>query len=122
MNKIIDISYEAFIERYRMQMEDEPVCPFPGGGECWLKTEERNCKDCDICRQSYKKQLTEKIMQDRKAHNVIKGRGARVFCVSCGAGKRTPLRKWHNSYICQSCWKMLNAIGEEEFIKRIKGE
>lgn len=57
----------------------------------------------------------DRIMEDRKAHLVP----AQVFCVSCGGGKRTPLRKWHNSYICQHCWKIKNTIGEEEFIKKL---
>ena len=59
---------------------------------------------------------------DRIIHeNKVNRRGARVFCVSCGAGKRTPLRKWHNSYICVNCWKMLQVIGEEAFLERLNG-
>lgn len=58
------------------------------------------------------------ILQKRKEKRI----GARVFCVSCGAGKRTPLRRWHDVYICENCWKMKNMIGEDAFVKRLKGE
>lgn len=55
------------------------------------------------------------ILQKRKEKRV----GARVFCVSCGTRKRTPLRSWHDVYICENCWKMKNAIGEDAFMKRL---
>ena len=58
-----------------------------------------------------KNDILDKAMTKLKAER----KGARVFCVRCGAGQRTPLRKWHNSYICQECWKILKAVGEEEF-------
>lgn len=48
--------------------------------------------------------------------------GARVFCVACGAHGRVPLRRWHNSYICNDCWKILQKVGEDRFIKALKGE
>lgn len=60
----------------------------------------------------------DRIMEERKVNRT----GARVFCIRCGAGKRTPLRRWHNSYICSECWKILQAIGEEAFINGMKGE
>ena len=60
----------------------------------------------------------QKELQRRKE----KRKGARVFCVRCGGGRRTPLRKWHNSYICNECWKIKEAIGEEAFIYSMKSE
>ena len=62
-------------------------------------------------------QKIEEILHERKVKRI----GARVFCVRCGAGQRTPLRRWHNSYICQECWKVLQAVGEEAFIAEMKG-
>lgn len=59
----------------------------------------------------------DRIMQERRSKGLYP---ARVFCVSCGAGKRTPLRRWHNSYICSECWKILQAIGEEKFIETLR--
>ena len=47
--------------------------------------------------------------------------GAKVFCVSCGAVNRT-LRKWHNSYLCVDCFKIAQNVGDEKFIKALKGE
>lgn len=62
-----------------------------------------------------KEELLDKAMTKLKAER----KGARVFCVRCGAGKRTPLRRWHNSYICNECWKILKVVGEEEFQKEV---
>ena len=64
-----------------------------------------------------KNDLVDKALQKLKA----KCKGARVFCVSCGAQKRT-LRKWHNSYLCTDCYKIMENVGEEKFIKALKGE
>lgn len=50
-----------------------------------------------------------------------KRKGSKVFCVGCGAQKRT-LRKWKNVYICYDCWKIKERIGEEQFLKALKGE
>lgn len=47
--------------------------------------------------------------------------GAKVFCVGCGAQKRT-LRKWHNSYLCSECYKIMENAGEEKFIKALEGK
>ena len=59
-----------------------------------------------------KEDLIDKAMTKLKAER----KGARVFCVRCGStGQRTPLRRWHNSYICNECWKILKVVGEEEF-------
>ena len=60
----------------------------------------------------------EEILHERKVKRI----GARVFCVRCGAGQRTPLRRWHNSYICEECWKILKVVGEEEFRRELEGE
>jgi len=64
-----------------------------------------------------KNDLIDKALQKLKA----KRKGAKVFCVSCGAEKRT-LRKWHNSYLCEDCYKIMKNSGEEKFIKALKGE
>ena len=61
--------------------------------------------------------LVDKALQKLKA----KRKGAKVFCVSCGSQKRT-LRKWHNSYLCEECFKIMKNSGEEQFIKALKGE
>ena len=64
-----------------------------------------------------KNDLIDKALQKLKA----KRKGAKVFCVGCGAQKRT-LRKWHNSYLCTDCYKIMENVGEEQFIKGLKGE
>ena len=64
-----------------------------------------------------KDELVDKALLNLKA----KRKGAKVFCVSCGAQKRT-LRKWHNSYLCTDCYKIMQNVGEEHFIKGLKGE
>ena len=58
-----------------------------------------------------------KLMKERQS----KRKGALVFCVSCGAVKRT-LRKWYNSYLCTDCYKIAQNVGDEKFIKALKGE
>ena len=58
----------------------------------------------------------EEILHEKKVKRV----GAKVFCIRCGAGTRTPLRRWHNSYICEECFKILKAIGEEEFRRELE--
>ena len=70
-------------------------------------------------KEEFDKEIDEKLAKMKvDAHHKL--RGSRVFCVACGAGTRTPLRRWHNSYICSECWKIMKAIGEEKFIQRIK--
>ena len=64
-----------------------------------------------------KSDLVDKALQKLKA----KRKGAKVFCVSWGAVNRT-LRKWHNSYLCTDCYKIMKNSGEERFIKALKGE
>lgn len=59
----------------------------------------------------------DRIMKERQS----KRKGALVFCVACGAKNRT-LRKWHNSYLCTDCFKIAQNVGDEQFIKALKGE
>lgn len=68
--------------------------------------------------QTYIHERVEQYLENRKR----KRAGARVFCVACGAHGRVPLRRWHNSYICNDCWKILQKVGEDQFIKALKGE
>lgn len=70
-------------------------------------------------------ELLERALQKLKE----KRKGAKVFCISCGAGKRSPLRKWRTNrrtgdtiYICSDCWKIKERIGEEQFEKALRGE
>lgn len=59
----------------------------------------------------------EKILHYKK----VKRMGSLVFCVGCGAKKRT-LRRWHNSYLCTDCYKTMLTVGDENYIKALKGE
>jgi len=63
-----------------------------------------------------REQTIEKLMKERQA----KRTGAKVFCVACGASKRT-LHKWHNSYLCKDCFKTATEIGDDRFIKSLQG-
>ena len=116
--EILDRLFKRYVEE-RIDIPDadkHPVCPFSFGGECNTAYSDA-CYDCIHAKEAFQKQL-DKAYTDAQAK-----RGTpRIFCVACGAGKRTPLRKWHNSSICAECWKILQVIGEEEFIKRIKGD
>lgn len=64
-----------------------------------------------------KNDLVDKALQKLKA----KRKGAKVFCVRCIATNKL-LRKWHNSYLCTDCYKIMKNVGEEQFIKALKGE
>lgn len=69
----------------------------------------------------------EKSLLDKEIAQILyeercKRKGAKVFCISCGAGNRVPLRKWKNVYICSDCWKIKERIGEERFKKALMGE
>lgn len=66
--------------------------------------------------------IHERVKEHLEYFKKQKRTGARVFCVACGAHGRVPLRRWHNSYICNDCWKILQKVGEEKFIKALKGE
>jgi len=67
--------------------------------------------------ENEKEQEIERLMKERQAKRL----GAQVFCVGCGAKKRT-LRKWHNSYLCVDCFKVASDLGDERYIKALKGE
>ena len=73
-----------------------------------LSLEEKSLLDKEIAQIMYEKRCERK--------------GAKVFCISCGAGNRVPLRKWKNVYICSDCWKIKEQIGEGQFLKALKGE
>lgn len=60
----------------------------------------------------------DEILKERQRG---KRTGALVFCVGCGAKNRT-LRRWHNSYLCTDCFKIAQNVGDEQFIKALKGE
>lgn len=69
----------------------------------------------------------EKSLMDKEIAQILhekrcKRKGAKVFCICCGAGKRSPLRKWKNVYICSDCWKIKERIGDERFKKALMGE
>ena len=66
-------------------------------------------------RENYQKILDD-LFQNNRAD------GAKVFCICCRAGERSPLRKWKNVYICSDCWKIKEQIGEERFKKALMGE
>ena len=61
--------------------------------------------------------LVEKALQKVKE----KRKGVKVFCVGCGAQKRT-LRKWYNSYLCTDCYKIMMNVGKDKYIKALRGE
>lgn len=67
--------------------------------------------------QEQVKLVADRIIRAKKARRM----GSAVFCVSCGARQRT-LYKWHNSYICRDCRKILLDVGEEQFLKALRGE
>ena len=112
--EFIEKWFHKYVER-NIDISDEkkePLCPFHEGGECNVAYSDE-CYQCDISKRSFQR-LFDQVMDWRPER-----KAAKVFCVSCGAGKRTPLRKWHNSYICSECWKIKEAIGEEAFIERL---
>lgn len=86
--------------------------------ETTIKIREEYKEEIDELRQQLDQEaLVEKALQKLKE----KRRGAKVFCIGCGAQKRT-LRKWHNSYLCTDCYKTMMNIGEEKYIKALRGE
>lgn len=108
------VNYESFVKHVLETGEDSPLCPFPFiSCECYAT---RDCTNCEHAKDSFVKWKVQKILDTRKEKRL----GSRVFCVACGGGKRTPLLRWHNSYICENCWKILRVIGEDEFLKRIQ--
>ena len=114
MQKDKIVTFDAFVSHILEAGKDEPLCPFPFiSCECYMETDK--CAECEHAKNSYVQWAAKRIIDERKA----KRAGARVFCISCGGGTRSPLIRWHNSYICEHCWRILRAIGEEEFMKRI---
>ena len=123
-------SFDIFVKQHINVDEQErrPVCPFKTCGECNTAYSEA-CYTCEFAKEAYKEEieelrqhleqeaLVEKALQKVKE----KRKGAKVFCVCCGAQKRT-LRKWKNVYICSDCWKIKERIGEERFKKALMGE
>lgn len=118
----VGVSFERYVGEAVKRFPNEPLCPFPDGGECHIPQEERSCLECDFAKSSYQKfvEIVIKESENLRYDSHHRLRGARVFCVACGAGARTPLRRWKNSYLCEHCWKMLQVIGEEAFIERIQ--
>ena len=94
--------------------EKAPVCPFEFGGECNTAYSEE-CYNCEHSKADFMA-LIERLRSRRKSK--VK---AQVFCVSCGAKQRT-LRKWHNSYLCVDCYKIMQRVGEDKFIKALQGK
>ena len=78
---------------------------------------ENPMEQLDDEQQEQVKLVADRIIRAKKAKRV----GSAVFCVSCGARQRT-LYKWHNSYICRDCRKILLDVGEEQFLKALRGE
>ena len=103
--------------------EQSPVCPFTGGGECNMAYSD-HCYGCETSVNEFD-DLVHRVV----AYEQHKPRGAKVFCVACGASKRSPLRKWKTNrktgdaiYICSECWKIKERIGDEAFSKALNGE
>lgn len=115
MQKDNTVTFDMFVSHILEAGKDEPLCPFPFTScECYMETDK--CAECEHAKYSYAKWEAQRILDIRKEKRL----GSRVFCVACGGGKRTPLLRWHNSYICENCWKILRVIGEDEFLKRIQ--
>ena len=62
------INQEVFRDyvRYILKTENDPerpVCPFPGGGECYISDREGKCQHCEVAEKAYLKKLDS--MRDR---------------------------------------------------------
>ena len=108
--------FRRYVERHISvdTQEKAPVCPFETCGECDTAYSD-SCYTCKFAEESF-----QKILDDiyKKADLRTK---ARVLCIGCGAQKRT-LRKWHKSYLCTDCYNIMMNIGEEKYIKALRGE
>lgn len=82
-----------------------------------IEGDKRNYETTSASTSNFEDKVDD-ILKDRQKK---KRTGAKVFCVSCGAVNRT-LRKWHNSYLCTDCFKIAQNVGDEKFIKALKGE
>ena len=112
------VSFDIYVDMATKRFPNEPLCPFPDGGECYIQEKARNCRECVYAKSSYEKFLNIVIEQSRNLKFDERGklRGAKVFCVKCGAGPRTPLRKWMNSYICENCWRNMQLITDTQIV------
>ena len=108
--------FRHYVERHISvdAQEKSPVCPFETCGECNTAYSD-SCYTCEFAKESFQKML------DGIYKKTDPRTKARVFCICCGAQKRT-LRKWHNSYLCNDCYKIMMHIGEEKYIKALQGE
>ena len=125
------ISFKDYVDKVLTSDEEdpEPTCPFPANnGECYVnrRAAGEGCIDCEWAKQSFEsltpeeikklysseiQEMADHMMAERKARR----KGSRVFCVRCGAlGNRTPLRKWNDIYLCENCFKIMNAVEEEK--------
>lgn len=116
--------FRRYVERHISVdvQEKAPVCPFETCGECNTAYSD-SCYTCEFAKESFQK-ILDGIYKKTNPRT-----GAQVFCISCGAGKRSPLRKWKTNrrtgeaiYICSDCWKIKEQIGEERFEKALMGE
>ena len=108
--------FHRYVERHISvnAQEKAPVCPFETCGGCNTAYSD-SCYTCEFAKESFQKML------DGIYKKTDPRTKARVFCICCGAGKRSPLRKWKNVYICSDCWKIKERIGEEQFEKALRG-
>ena len=116
--------YSEFVKR-RIDIpveEQTPICPFTGGGECNMAYSD-HCYGCETSKAEFG-DLVNRV----KEHEQRRPRGAKVFCIACGASNRSPLRKWKTNrktgdaiYICSECWKIKERIGDEAFAKALTG-
>ena len=115
-DEFVEQLFHNYVLRKITVDEDEkvPVCPFETCGECNTAYSD-GCYSCKFARKSFQKILDNIYKRTDSRSN------AKVFCVVCGAQKRT-LRKWHNSYLCEDCYKIMLGTGEECFIMALRGE
>lgn len=98
-------------------MDDRIVIMDARGAEIIERPPENPMEQLNDEQQEQVKLVADRIIRAKKAKRM----GSAVFCVSCGARQRT-LYKWHNSYICRDCRKILLDVGEERFLKALRGE
>ena len=98
-------------------MDDRTVIMDAQGVEIIERTPENPMEQLNDEQHEQVKLVADRIIRAKKARRM----GSAVFCLSCGARQRT-LYKWHNSYICRDCRKILLDVGEEQFLKALRGE
>lgn len=126
----VGTNFDIFVKQHIDvdERERRPVCPFKTCGECNTAYSEA-CYTCEFAKEAYKEDteelrqhLDQEVLVEKALQKVKeKRKGVKVFCVGCGAQKRT-LRKWHNSYLCADCYKIMMNIGEEKYIKALRGD